>query len=284
MPATAVHPALMPLMAIVGQWSGVGKGYYPTIEPFEYREECTFEVQTKKPLLSYQQRTFHASSGAVLHQESGWLRAVPQERGSRVELVVADATGAASILEGDVAQDGDAIVLTSSSVATAGTCKEVKSLECRFEFSTDNGVPCMRRTLSMAAVGQELQPHLECDLRRSKAPVLQLEASEVLERIAKEDTVLLDVREPRETSAEPLSMAVAVPMGEACATWTSDGSPAHEAIFKHRHVIVTCRSGRRSQAAIDYFMSSAASDDAPFQFYNAVGGSNAIRKLLAEKN
>ena len=231
-------------------------GFYPTIEPFEYREECTFEVETKKPLLSYKQRTFHAASGAVLHQESGWLRAVPQDQGSRIELVVADATGVSSILEGVVAKDGEPISLTSASVATSGSCKEVKAVECRFEFSMQDGIPCMRRTLSMAAVGKELQPHLECNLRRSKAPVLQLQASEVLERVSNEDTVLLDVREPRETSAEPLSMAVPVPMGEACATWTSDGSPAQEAIFKHKHVIVTCRSGRRSQAAIDYFMSS----------------------------
>lgn len=62
--------------ALVGTWVGHGRGRYPTIEPFEYRELTRFTQRPDHPALHYQQRSWpSAPEGEVVsHWETGLMR------------------------------------------------------------------------------------------------------------------------------------------------------------------------------------------------------------------
>jgi hypothetical protein len=151
-----LHPEVEALAFLLGKWQGEGRGDYPTIEEFGYREEMTFG-HVGKPFVSYTQRTWALDDGRPLHTEAGYLR--PQPEG-RVELVLARPSGLVEVDEG-VVSDGR-VELRSSLVARTPSAKDVT--EVRRVVDVDGDV--MRYQLEMAAVGQPRQFHLEAELRR----------------------------------------------------------------------------------------------------------------------
>lgn len=62
--------------ALVGRWQGRGKGGYPTIDAFTYREELQIAERPDHPALHYEQRTWRdAPDGQVVsHWETGLVR------------------------------------------------------------------------------------------------------------------------------------------------------------------------------------------------------------------
>jgi THAP4-like, heme-binding beta-barrel domain len=159
-PAPPLHPDVEVLAFLLGEWRGEGRGAYPTIEDFAYRDEVTFS-HVGKPFVSYVQRTWLAD-GLPSHTEVGYLRPQP---GGRVELVVAQPGGRVEVDEGVVS--GGHIELTSTVVHGTPSAKEVTAV--RRVVNVDGDV--MRCELEMAAVGQPRQFHLEAELRRASPSV-----------------------------------------------------------------------------------------------------------------
>jgi hypothetical protein len=155
-----LHPDVAGLACLLGQWAGEGRGEYPTIEPFRYREEVTFG-HVGKPFLAYRQATVNLATGLPAHAEAGYLRGVGD---GRIELVLAHPTGIAEIEEGrlEPRPDGVRLRLRSTSVTRTATAKEVRTLERHIEVAGD----VLRYDLAMGAVGQPHQHHLSAELRR----------------------------------------------------------------------------------------------------------------------
>ena len=117
---------------LVGTWRGVGSGEYPTISPFRYVEEVTFG-HVGKPFLSYTQKTKHADTGEPLHAESGYLRAVGD---NRVELVVAQPSGIIELHSGRVEDQTIALILDG--VHTTPEAKSVTDVCRTFWIEADH--------------------------------------------------------------------------------------------------------------------------------------------------
>jgi THAP4-like, heme-binding beta-barrel domain len=150
-----LHPDVEVLAFLLGQWRGEGRGAYPTIDDFRYRDEVLFD-HVGKPFVSYTQRTW-LSDGAPSHTEVGYLRAQPA---GRVELVVAQPGGRVEVDEGTLR--GTHLELLSAVMAHTRSAKEVA--EVRRVVDVDGDV--MRCGVEMAAVGQPRQFHIEAELRR----------------------------------------------------------------------------------------------------------------------
>ncbi|MEO1061019.1 MAG: FABP family protein [Actinomycetota bacterium] len=153
----STHPALAPLLGLVGTWRGRGSGEYPTIEPFDYLEEITLAPGPGTPFLAYSQRTRHADDERPLHAETGYWRPVGSDG---IELVLAHPTGAVERLCGS--WDGSVADLSDDAVAVTPTAKSVTCTRRRFELDGD----VLRYSMAMAAVGEPLTHHLAAELRR----------------------------------------------------------------------------------------------------------------------
>jgi hypothetical protein len=156
-PPVALHPVAAALQFLLGTWVGEGRGHYPTISSFAYREEVRFG-HVGKPFLAYNQRTWALDDGRPLHSESGYWR--PQPDGV-VELVIAIPTGHVEVTEGRV--DGTTVSLTSRLVGVTTSAKAVTAVSRHLVVEGD----VLRYVVSMAAVGQPLQEHLTAELHRA---------------------------------------------------------------------------------------------------------------------
>lgn len=150
-----LHPDLAGLAFLIGEWEGSGTGQYPNIESFGYRERLMITPLPGKPVLSYAQRTQREETGESLHSEVGFLR--PGGAG-RVELVLAAPLGIVEVHAGTV--EGTHVHLRSLVVAGTPTAIEVTDIERHIEVEGHS----LGYRLSMAAMGQPLQVHLEATL------------------------------------------------------------------------------------------------------------------------
>lgn len=154
-----LHPDTSHLGFLLGTWRGRGRGDYPTIESFEYSEEVTFS-HVGKPFLHYSQKT-KGDDGLPLHAETGYLRPVGDDR---LEMVIAQPTGVTEIHEGRV--HAGRVDLIAVEVGNSFTAKEVSAVRRSLDVNGD----VLHYVLEMAAVGQDLQFHLEARLQRTEEP------------------------------------------------------------------------------------------------------------------
>jgi hypothetical protein len=105
------------LHALIGEWSGTGRGEFPTIEPFEYLETLRFS-SNDRPFLHYEQRTRRRRAGqteyVASHWESGFIRLLPD---GQVELNNAQSGGRLEVLTGSLEQTENGLILRLQSRA-----------------------------------------------------------------------------------------------------------------------------------------------------------------------
>ncbi|MEX1177011.1 MAG: FABP family protein [Nitriliruptor sp.] len=161
-----LHATLEPLAGLLGSFTGEGRGEYPTIEPFAYRETVTFG-HVGKPFLAYTQRTSHLATGAPMHAESGYLRVVPASVAgghASLELVLAHPTGIVEVEEGPLGREGGTLVLELATTTVAGTAtaKDVRALRRRFVLDGDR----LSYEVAMAHADTPMTHHLAAVLHR----------------------------------------------------------------------------------------------------------------------
>jgi nitrobindin-like protein len=152
--------ALVPLAWLIGEWHGEGRGAYPTIDDFAYRETSTFlHPRPDRPFLTYAQRTWLLPAETPSHSETGFLRGISR---GRVELVLSQPSGVVAVHDGTITDER--IELTTIAVARTPTAKEVSELRRVIERRGDD---TLWYRIDMAAVGQARQYHCEATLHRA---------------------------------------------------------------------------------------------------------------------
>ncbi|KAJ1836003.1 hypothetical protein IWW55_004590 [Coemansia sp. RSA 2706] len=112
------------------------------------------------------------------------------------------------------------------------------------------------RATRSAAIRAARVPHLAARLYSSKPDVSFDELQKIIHGVSPKPYVLVDVREPNEVAEGRVPTAVNIPLGDVAAAFAM---PSDAFIAKYRidrpsdeeDVIFYCRSGKRSQKAID---------------------------------
>ena len=155
-----LHPDCGPVAWMLGTWRGNGPGDYPTIDEFQYGQELIFQ-QDGRPFLHYFARAWiideNGQKVREAAQETGFLRCRPE---GRMELVLAHGSGISEIWYGQ-AEDGK-LELRTAGVSFTESAKEVTGGHRLY----GNVEGDLLYAYDMAAVGQELQPHLWARLKR----------------------------------------------------------------------------------------------------------------------
>ena len=116
--ATPQESAIALVSGLVGMWEGEGKGGFPTLEPFRYREELRFTRHAESPILQFIQQTWRFTPDGEVpsHWETGYLRVDPD---GSIVLFDTQESGRKEILRGTVTQTGKAaweVALKSESI------------------------------------------------------------------------------------------------------------------------------------------------------------------------
>ena len=144
-----------------GIWTGEGRGQFPTVTSFDYRETLTFTLRDDKTL-AYEQRTQKRYDGQTewldSHWENGFIRIL--ENGD-MELTCAQ-IGRTEVLVGAVESRGDVIRMHFASKTITNDPRMVSSART-FELEEDS----LRYEMEMQTTAVErLTLHLKIELSR----------------------------------------------------------------------------------------------------------------------
>lgn len=154
-----LHPDVAALAFLLGTWHGEGLGEYPTIEPFNYGEELSFE-HVGDAYLAYAQRSWLLENGSPLHMERGFLR--PGADGA-LELTLAHPLGLTEVSEGRLEGTVIHLATTAGGVARTTTGMGVTGLARRYHVDG----PTLVYELDMATDDTAMTRHLAGVLRRT---------------------------------------------------------------------------------------------------------------------
>src|ERR1700689_4648552 len=141
-------------------------GGAPTIGAFRLGQEIPFS-HNGKPFLSYLSRTWRLDEegriGLPLGTESGFWRPRPD---SQVEVMLAHPTGIVEIYLGEIT--GTRIEMATDVVARTATAKEGTAGNRLYGLAGPGATATqdLAYAYDMAAMGQDLQPHLSALLKR----------------------------------------------------------------------------------------------------------------------
>ena len=151
------------LHVFLGEWSGAGRGEFPTIEPFEYLETLSFATDGR-PLLHYEQKTKRRRAGEAdyvpSHWESGFIRLLPE---GKIELTCAQNGGRLERLTGSMEETETGLILHLKS---ADFLNDARMLETSRTVTVDGDTLHYIQTMHTIAVPGPAQ-HLEATLHRT---------------------------------------------------------------------------------------------------------------------
>jgi len=105
------------LRLLIGEWSGTGRGEFPTIEPFEYLETLIF-AGDHRPFVHYEEKTKRRNTEQAdyvpSHWESGFIRLFPN---GEVELINTQGSGRLERLTGSLEGTETGLILRLQSTA-----------------------------------------------------------------------------------------------------------------------------------------------------------------------
>ena len=152
------------LRLFLGEWSGIGHGEFPTIEPFDYLETLSFATDGR-PLLHYEQKTNRRRAGEAdyvpSHWESGFIRLLPD---GRIELTCAQNGGRLERLTGSIEESMTGLIL---SLKSTDFLNDARMLETSRTMTVDGDTLHYTQTMHTTAVPGPTQ-HLEATLRRKE--------------------------------------------------------------------------------------------------------------------
>lgn len=146
-----------------GIWTGEGRGGFPTVTSFDYRETLTFTRRDEKSL-AYEQRTQKRYDGQsewlVSHWENGFIRILDS---GELELINAQ-MGRSEVLTGKVEANGSIFKINFVSKTITNDPRMVASAR-RFELEGDT----LRYEMEMQTTKtDQLTQHLEITLHRTR--------------------------------------------------------------------------------------------------------------------
>lgn len=145
-----------PLAAWAGTWTGSGRGFYPTIEDFEYEEEITL-VPTGRPFLLYTSRTWAPGRTRPMHTETGYLRVTD---GGAVELLLTQPTGINELHRAE--PTGDELDFAMVDLGRSPEAKTVHATRRRWRLIGDR----LAYDFWMSHADTPMTHHLEAELDR----------------------------------------------------------------------------------------------------------------------
>lgn len=149
-----LHPECAKVAWLLGTWQGTGEGDYPTIEKFRFAQELIF-THDGRPFFHYMSKaTLIDENGDKVRDaaiETGFLR--PKADGS-FEFLLTHNTGFVEIYHGEAV--GGKIEMTTDAVVRSATAKEYVGGHRMYGLVEGD----LWFAYDMAAMGQELQPHL----------------------------------------------------------------------------------------------------------------------------
>ena len=151
------------LHLLVGEWSGTGRGEFPTIEPFDYLETLRFSSD-HRPFVHYEQKTQRRNSAQAdyipSHWESGFIRLLPD---GQVELVNVQGGGRLERLIGSLEQTTTGFILH---LGRASFLNDARMLETRRTFILEGDTLHYTQDMGTTAVPGAAH-HVEATLKRT---------------------------------------------------------------------------------------------------------------------
>ena len=159
-PKNCCHEAIKPIAWLIGKWKNItGEGFYPTIEPFTYCDEITFE-SIGQPLLNYMAQSWDPIQTKPLHLERGFLRIKPGT--NQIAFMVAHNIGVTSIEEGEANECEMRCQSTQISSMSFVRDPHVCSLQRLIKMNKDGNLEI---NLFMETVNTPLTQHLKAEYR-----------------------------------------------------------------------------------------------------------------------
>jgi hypothetical protein len=155
-----LHPELMPLAWLVGTWRGKGRGEYPTIEPFQFAQEVSFNHDGRNFLNYFSRSWIIDDNNEIVRPAASEVGFWRMKENNVLEVIIAHNTGIAEGWVGLV--QGPKIQLAMDQGYSSPTAKIVTAGSRLYGLVEGE----LFTSYDMAAEGQTLQAHLWSSLER----------------------------------------------------------------------------------------------------------------------